>query len=120
MELKVTPWNKAELPTQSELVRALEAEGLVVYVEDDEPGRHYDSHVHPNDEVLVGVTGEVTLWVGEQKWVLKPGDRLDLPANTWHWADNGTEGPIRLLGASIGDKYDPTRAHRTEAIRARP
>ena len=120
MELKVTRWNKTEPPAQSELVRAMEAEGLVAYIEDDEPGHHYEPHTHPNDEVLVVVRGELTFGVGEQKWVLKPGDRLDLPANTWHWADNGKEGPIRMLGASIGDKPDPTRAHRAEATRARP
>ena len=120
MELKVTRWNKTEPPTQSELARALEAEGLVAYIEDDEPGHHYEPHLHPNDEVLVVVKGEVTMGVGEQKCVLKAGDRLDLPANTWHQADTGGEGPIRMLGASIGDKPDPTRAHRTETTRARP
>ena len=120
MELKVTRWNKAEPSTQSELMRALEAEGLTAYIEDDEPGHRYEPHVHPNDEVLVVVTGEITMGVGEQQWVLKSGDRLDLPANTWHWADTGAEGPIRLLGASLGDKYDSTRADRTEATRARP
>ena len=119
MELKVIRWNKTEPPTESELVRALETEGLAAYIEDDEPGHHYDPHVHPNDEVLVVIRGEVTLGVGEQKWMLKAGDRLDLPANTWHWANTGEAGPIRMLGASMGDKVDPTRANRTEATRAR-
>ena len=48
------------------------------------------------------------------------GDRLDLPANTLHWAATPSTGPIRILGASIGDKPDPTRADRSEETRARP
>ena len=120
MELKVTRWNNPEPPTQSELVRAMEAEGLAAYIEDDEPNHSYEAHTHPNDEVLVAVLGEITMGVGDQKWVLKPGDRLDLPANTLHWAETPSTGPIRLLGASIGDAYDPTRADRSEETRARP
>ncbi len=120
MELRVTRWNKPEPPTQSALVQALEADGLVMYLEDDEPNHSYEAHTHPNDEVLVALSGEITLGVGEQEWLLKPGDRLDLPANTLHWAKTGTTGPIRLLGASLGDIYDQTRADRSEATRARP
>ena len=93
MELKVTRWDKPEPPTQSKLVRAMEADGLVAYIEDDEPNHSYEAHTHPNDEVLVAVLGEITMGVGDQKWVLKPGDRLDLPANTLHWAETPSTGP---------------------------
>ena len=33
----------------------MEAEGLVAYIEDDEPNHSYEAHTHPNDEVLVAV-----------------------------------------------------------------
>ncbi len=118
MELKFTRWSKAEAPIQADLVDAMKSEGMVPYIEDDEPGHQYEAHTHPNDEVLVIVSGEITLGVGDQKWVLKAGDRLDLPAETPHWAATGNEGPIRVLAASLGDKYDPLRANHTEETRA--
>ena len=39
----------------------MEAEGLVAYIEDDEPNHSYEAHTHPNDEVLVAVLGEITM-----------------------------------------------------------
>ena len=118
MDVKITRWGQDKAPLQSNLVDAMKAEGLVPYVEDDEPGHHYDPHIHPNDEVIVMVSGEITVGVGDEKWVLGPGDRLDLPANTSHWAETRGEGPIRILAASKGDKHDPLRENHTEANKA--
>ena len=118
MGVKITRWEKGEVPEQAALVSDMKAEGLVPYLEDDEPGHYYESHVHPNDEVLVVVSGEITFGVGEESWVLRAGDRLDLPANTPHWAETGNQGKIRLLAASRGDAYDPLREGHTEENRA--
>lgn len=118
MDVKVTRWQQGEAPLQNNLVDAMKSEGLVPFVEDDEPGHFYEAHIHPNDEVIVMVSGEITFGVGDEKWVLGPGDRLDLAANTSHWAETRGEGPIRLLGASKGDKPDPLRANHTEDNKA--
>lgn len=118
MELKITRWDKADEPIEAHLIDAMKSEGLIAYVEDDEPGHQYEAHVHPNDEVIVIAKGEITFGVGDEQWVLRAGDRLDLPANTSHWAATGGDGPIRLFSASIGDKQDPLRANHTEANRA--
>ncbi len=118
MATKITRWQQGEAPLQSNLVDAMKSEGLVPYIEDDEPGHFYEAHIHPNDEVIVMVSGEITFGVGEEKWVLGPGDRLDLPANTSHWAETNSGGPIRMLAASKGDKYDPLRENHTEANKA--
>ena len=119
MSVKITRWSEGKAPLQSNLVDAMKAEGLTPYIENDEPGHYYEAHVHPNDEVLVMVEGEITFGVGDEKWVLGPGDRLDLPANTSHWAETThSEGPIRLLVASKGDKHDPLRENHTEANKA--
>ncbi len=64
------------------------------------------------------VSGEITFVVGDEKWVLGPGDRLDLPANTSHWAETSGESKIRMLSASKGDKHDPLRENHTEANKA--
>ena len=115
MELKITRWDGAQAPVQSNLVGAMKAEDMVAYVEDSDPCR-IEAHKHPNDEVLVVVSGEMTFGVGDQMWVLKAGDRLDLPAETSHWAECAV--PIRTLSASLGEKLDPLRAHHTEENRA--
>ncbi len=114
MELQITRWDRDHSPKQDELVDNMKAEGLVPYVEDDEPGHEYEPHIHPNDEVLVVVSGELTLGVGDDSWVLRAGDRIDLPADTSHWAETGGTETIRILTASIGDKHDPLRASHTE------
>ena len=118
MQLSVTRWNQDGEPKQSDLVDQMKAQGLVPYVEDDEPGHQYDAHLHPNDEVLVIVSGEVTFGIGDDTWVLKAGDRLDLPADTSHWAATGGDSSIRILTASIGDKLDPLRENHTDENRA--
>ena len=118
MDVKITRWEQGEAPLQNNLVDAMKSEGLVPYIEDDEPGHFYEAHIHPNDEVIVMVSGEITFGVGDDTWVLGPGDRLDLPANTSHWAETQGAGPIRMLAASKGDKHDPLRASHTEATKA--
>ena len=118
MELEITRWNQDHSPKQDELVSGMKSEGLVPYVEDDEPGHEYEPHIHPNDEVLVVVSGEITFGVGDDSWVLHAGDRLNLPANTSHWAATGGTETIRILTASVGDKHDPLRAGHTEENRA--
>ncbi len=118
MSAKITRWEGSGAPVESNLADALKAEGLVPYVEDDEPGHKYDAHIHPNDEVIVMVSGEITFGVGDETWVLGPGDRLDLAADTSHWAETQGSGPIRLLSASKGDKPDPLRANHTDDNKA--
>ena len=116
MKLAITRWSGEHAPLQSNLVDALKAEGLVAYVEDSEPSCRFEAHQHPNDEVLVVVSGELTFGVGDKEWVLKAGDRLDLPAETPHWA--ACDVAVRTLSVSRGDKFDPLRAHHTEENRA--
>ena len=43
MELRITRWNQEGEPKQSDLVDQMKAEGLVPYIEDDEPGHEYAS-----------------------------------------------------------------------------
>ena len=118
MELRITRWNGKGSPEQTRLVDSMKGEGLVPYIEDDQPGHKYEPHIHPNDEVLVVVSGEITFGVGDESWVLRAGDRLDLPANTSHWAETIGQEKIRLLAASIGEETDPLRANHTEENRA--
>ena len=116
MELKITRWSGAGAPAQAQLTDAIKAEGLVAYIENSRAGGRFETHTHPNDEVLVVVSGKMTFGVGDQTWILEAGDRLNLPAETRHWA--ACDVAVRTLSASCGDKHDPLRAHHTKENRA--
>lgn len=56
------------------------------------PGTWFGTHTHPHHKVLFCVDGEITFFVGGEQWPMRPGDRLDLPANTPHEAKAGPAG----------------------------
>lgn len=57
-----------------------------IHLFSDPPGATYGAHQHDYIEVRWLVEGEVTFGVGAQEYILHPGDRLDMPANTVHTA----------------------------------
>ena len=85
--LEIVRWNKSKKPTLAELQRMLDAQGLQYELYSDRPGTKYGRHRHPFDDFIVIVTGKMKLIIGAQEWLMKPGDRLDLPANTFHSAE---------------------------------
>ncbi len=52
----------------------------------DGEGSFYDWHTHPYQEVRWVYKGEVIMGTEEGEVILRPGDRLDLPEGTKHWA----------------------------------
>jgi quercetin dioxygenase-like cupin family protein len=56
------------------------------------PETWFSAHTHPQDKVLFCEDGELTFTVGPESWVMRPGDRLDLPAGTVHTALAGPAG----------------------------
>jgi len=56
------------------------------------PGVWYARHRHETEKVLVCVRGSITFHTDSGDLVLGPGDRLDLPAGTWHAATVGPDG----------------------------
>lgn len=77
----------------------LRREGFDVYVWEDPPLAYYPEHVHPGEEVRWVVRGSITIgFPGGETRELRAGDRLDVPANTAHWARVGPEGVRYLCG----------------------
>lgn len=67
--------------------KVLEEEGYFnIFSWCDSPGSFYDWHTHPYEEVRWVYEGEVVMGTEYGEVILKPGDRLDLPAGTKHWA----------------------------------
>jgi quercetin dioxygenase-like cupin family protein len=50
-------------------------------------GETMPKHRHPNcDEILHLLSGEIEHWVGDESFLMEPGDTLSIPAAFWHHA----------------------------------
>ncbi|MEK9136810.1 MAG: cupin domain-containing protein [Bacteroidota bacterium] len=96
----IIPWNKKTKPTLEELKRILKAGGQECDLYSDPPGMKYGRHRHDFDDFVVIVSGKMKIGTDTGTWVLKPGDRLDLPANTIHWAEVMGKEEVKYLSAA--------------------
>ena len=97
--MRVERWSEPTLPDAAALRRRLEAEGYGVYSWSDPPGAEYPPHTHATDQSHWVLAGSLALTVGGQEYVLRPGDRDWLPANTSHSARVvGSEPVVYLIG----------------------
>jgi quercetin dioxygenase-like cupin family protein len=97
--MDVIRWNKPKKPTADELRIRLRNEGLECGLFTDKPGTKFGRHKHDFDDFIVIVSGKMKLGIDGHEWVLKPGDRLDLPANTPHWAEVMGKEPVLYFSA---------------------
>jgi quercetin dioxygenase-like cupin family protein len=100
--MRLTRWNKETAPSLEVLRSTLTGEGLSVSEWTDPAGTVYPVHTHEYAEVRVVVIGHLRIGLPDtgEEFILNPGDRLDLPANTPHWADVFGHGPVVYLSAS--------------------
>jgi len=78
-----------------EALRAmLERQGLACEVVTDPPGTKYGMHKHEFDDFVVIASGKMKLGTEMHVWTLEPGDRIDIPANTPHWAEVLGKKPV--------------------------
>src|SRR5256885_17225442 len=69
------------------------------------PGAVYAVHDHPYRKILYVDQGSITFEpAGKPAIVMRPGDRLELPAGTPHGAVVGAEGVTRWEGQAKGQK----------------
>ena len=78
----------------------LRSEGLDCALYADAPGTKYARHKHDFDDFIVIVSGQMRIRVDLHEWILKPGDRLDLPANTIHSAEMVGKEEVKYLSAA--------------------
>ena len=70
------------------------------------PGGFNPSHTQNHEEVMVQLSGSVTVSSGEEKIVLEPGDTLIIPAQTLHRVDNTGETDAEwLIVSKAGVKF---------------
>jgi quercetin dioxygenase-like cupin family protein len=98
--IDVVRWSKSKKPTLEELQKLLSAQRLEAELYSDRPGTKYGRHKHPFDDFIVIVSGKMKLITDDAEWLLKPGDRIDLPANTIHSAEVVGKEEVRYLSAA--------------------
>jgi len=99
--ISIQKWKKDEDPDLEALKETLRAEGFGgIHTFSDRPGATYGDHQHNYVEVRWLVDGEVTFGVGDEEYTLKPGDRLEMPANTVHNARMHPENGATYVCAS--------------------
>ena len=102
MELKVTPWDKEEPPTEADLAEQLGEQELRVYHWSSPPEGMCAGHTHGYHKVVFVLEGSIEFEfpTRHQSIQLNAGDRLDLPAGLRHSAEVGLEG-VQCMEAHI-------------------
>ena len=80
----ITRWPAPLVPSREQLHMILEAEGLEPFDETYDPQMKVNDHRHPFAEVRIVVAGEMLFNISGNQFLLRPGDRLEIPANTKH------------------------------------
>jgi quercetin dioxygenase-like cupin family protein len=94
MQLRKYRWSRHYESAEEELLQLLHDKKIDAERWDAEPYHEFNLHAHPFDKQLWCAEGSVALMVGEQKYILQPGDALDLPAGTEHSAVVGFTGVV--------------------------
>jgi quercetin dioxygenase-like cupin family protein len=98
--MDVVRWSKTKKPELDELKKLLMQEGLASELYSDRPGTKYGRHRHDFEDFVVIVSGKMKLATDEHEWTLKPGDRIDIPTNTYHRAEVIGKEDVRYLSAA--------------------
>lgn len=80
----ITRWQAPMTPNAQQIKLMLEGEGLESFEESYLPNTKINIHRHPFTEVRIVVEGEIHFNISGNQFVLRPGDRVEIPANTKH------------------------------------
>ncbi len=80
----ITRWQAPIIPNKQQINTILEAEGLEPYEEVYTPQTKINEHRHPFCEVRVILSGEMLFNISGNQFLLRAGDRVEIPANTKH------------------------------------
>ena len=86
--------------TREEIEQAFAREGLFPRSWSNCAHYVYPSHAHEYDKILYCVRGQVTFHMSGEDIVLRPGQRLDIPAGTRHAATVGPAG-VECMEAAV-------------------
>ncbi len=81
----ISRWQAPVTPTKDHVLLLLEQEGLEGVEENLSGKEKISEHRHPFTEVRILIQGEMLLNVNGNQFLIRPGDRIEIPANTKHW-----------------------------------
>lgn len=87
----ITRWQAPLTPTKDQVAMLMQTEGLEPFEEDYAPQIKISEHRHPFAEVRVVVSGELLFNIAGNQFLLRAGDRVEIPANTKHWHVNNSQ-----------------------------
>jgi quercetin dioxygenase-like cupin family protein len=97
--MKITRWRADRKPTREEIEALFKDEGLEFVVEEIPEGSEVKDHKHPFDEVRIIISGAMRFNVAGNEFILREGDRLELPSNTRHRTKVDTGGNCTTIYA---------------------
>lgn len=92
-------WLAPLKPSEAQLKVLFDREGLDPTPEEVAPHWKTKDHRHPFSEVRVVVSGELSFSIAGNTFLLRPGDRVEVPANTRHWHANNSDQPCICICA---------------------
>lgn len=75
----------------------LQAEGYDPYQWSGRPGGAYLDYIHTQDEVVCVLSGTAEAKVADDEATVEKGDRIDVPANTYHSLTVTSDEPLVVL-----------------------
>jgi len=95
----VQRWEAPMTPSKIQIERLYLSEGLEIFEELYQPGQPVIEHRHPFCEVRTIVYGELLFNIAGNQFLLRAGDRVEIPANTRHThAAQGSSDCLCLVG----------------------
>ncbi|MNJ92470.1 Acireductone dioxygenase [compost metagenome] len=95
----ITRWQAPVVPSKVQINMILESEGLEPFEEVYEPQKKVAEHRQPFAEVRIIAEGEMLFNISGNQFVLRPGDRLEIPGNTKHsFSVQGTTPCLCICG----------------------
>jgi quercetin dioxygenase-like cupin family protein len=93
-DVKIIRWRGSEHPTFSNITRQMKKEGLRPYMWTNMANHRYGIRSHGYDKVLYVVDGSIELSFPDlgQQVIMRPGDRVDVPAGVRHGTIVGNKG----------------------------
>lgn len=79
------------------LKRQLQTEGFSAYEWTGRPGGAYLDYIHTQDEVVCVLSGTADVKVADEQGTIESGDRIDVPANTYHSITVTSKEPLVVL-----------------------
>ena len=84
-------------PDADALKQQLQSEGFNAYEWTGRPGGAYLDYIHTQDEVVCVLSGTADVKVADASGAVESGDRIDVPANTYHSITVTSKEPLVVL-----------------------